>query len=102
MCRPIPLSTSSRINPGFHWQSNWLFNFRRLKDTTDKDQKSNRYISTIHKMKKICDGKKMSKNMYWSTYVDFKTGKKVDIEADIVYCYNYQQSKEVLEDSEEL
>ena len=51
---------------------------------------------------KICDGKKMSKNMYWSTYVDFKTGKKVDIEADIVYCYNYQQSKEVLEDSEEL
>ena len=51
---------------------------------------------------KICDGMKMSKNMYWSTYVDFKTGKKVDIEADIVYCYNYQQSKEVLEDSEEL
>ena len=49
-------------------------------------------------MKKICDGKKMSKNMY----VDFKTGKKVDIEADKVYCYNYQQSKEVLEDSEEL
>ena len=35
-------------------------------------------------------------------YMDFKTGKKVDIEADIVYCYNYQQSKEVLEDSEEL
>ena len=39
---------------------------------------------------------------YISRYVDFKTGKKVDIEADIVYCYNYQQSKEVLEDSEEL
>ena len=32
---------------------------------------------------KICDGKNMSKNMYWSTYMDFKTGKKVDIEADI-------------------